>query len=117
MNLLADEGVDAQVVEALRADGHAVAYVAEMSPGVSDEQVLAHANATNALLLTADKDFGELVYRLNRVSQGVVLLRLAGLSPQAKARVTCDCLRSHGAEMGHGFTVVSPGMLRVRHDR
>jgi predicted nuclease of predicted toxin-antitoxin system len=55
-----------------------VLYVAEMDPGISDEKVLAAANDINALLLTTDKDFGELVYRLRRISAGVLLIRLGG---------------------------------------
>lgn len=81
MNFLADEGVDFPGVHRLRSDGREVLYVAEMAPGVSDETVLAAANAKNALLLPSDKDFGELVYRLPRISAGVLLMRLAGLSP------------------------------------
>ena len=61
MNFLADEGVGFPVVQRLRSDRHEVLYVAEMAPGVSDERVLPTANDGNALLLTADKDFGELV--------------------------------------------------------
>ena len=51
MNLVADEGVDRAVVERLRQDGHEVIYVAELSPSVSDEEVLRQANARNAVLL------------------------------------------------------------------
>ena len=40
MTFLADEGVDRQIVERLRLDGHRVAYVAEMSPGITDDAVL-----------------------------------------------------------------------------
>jgi hypothetical protein len=40
MNLLADEGVERQVVERLRRDGHGVMYVAEMEPGITDDEVL-----------------------------------------------------------------------------
>jgi predicted nuclease of predicted toxin-antitoxin system len=63
MNLLADEGVDRPVVEQLRQDGHDVLYVAEMEPSINDDVVLMRANQHQAVLLTADKDFGELVYR------------------------------------------------------
>jgi predicted nuclease of predicted toxin-antitoxin system len=62
MNLLADEGVDRPVVERLRHDGHAVVYIAEVSPSIEDDEVLRRANEANALLLTADHDFGELIY-------------------------------------------------------
>lgn len=63
MNFLADEGVDFPIVQRLRNDEHQLLYVAETDPGISDENVLAAANEKNAMLLTADKDFGELVYR------------------------------------------------------
>lgn len=59
MNFLADEGVDWQIVDCLRQDGHVVLYVAEMERGVSDDVVLELANREGALLLTADRDFGE----------------------------------------------------------
>jgi predicted nuclease of predicted toxin-antitoxin system len=81
MNFLADESVDQQIADRLRADGHSVVYVAEMDPGIDDKGVLSAANQQVALLITADKGFGEVVrQRLN--SKGVVLIRLAGLSPR-----------------------------------
>lgn len=58
MNLLADEGVDRAVVERLQNDGHDVLYVAELSPSITDEEVLQQANDRGALLVTSDKDFG-----------------------------------------------------------
>lgn len=66
------------VIERLRQDGHDVLAVVEMEPSISDEQVLERANQMSALLLTSDKDFGELVFRLRRLAAGVILLRLAG---------------------------------------
>lgn len=114
MNFLADEGVDFPVVQRLRSDGHEVLYVAEMDPGISDEKVLAVANDKNALLLTADKDFGELVYRLRRISAGVLLMRLAGLSPASKAELVSSVVRDHGGQLMYTFTVITPGMVRVR---
>ncbi len=114
MNFLVDESVDQQVVQRLRQDGHDVLYVAEMKPGISDDDVLEAANQHGALLLTADKDFGELVFRLNRLSKGVVLLRLAGLSPEAKTTVVSSAVREHGSELSDAFCVLSPGMVRIR---
>ncbi|MEK6656006.1 MAG: DUF5615 family PIN-like protein [Nitrospirota bacterium] len=87
MRLLADEGIDKQIVDYLRKEGHVVSYVAEIEPGISDDVVLEMANKENVLLLTADKDFGELVFRLRRFSRGVVLVRLAGLSSTKKAEI------------------------------
>jgi len=63
VTFLADESVDRQIVERLRLDGHRVAYVAEMSPGIMDEAVLTESRVSESVLITADKDFGELVFR------------------------------------------------------
>jgi predicted nuclease of predicted toxin-antitoxin system len=114
VKLLADEGVDAAIVARLRADGHEVVYVAELSPGISDEAVLELANGDERVLVTADKDFGELVFRLNQVAFGVLLVRLAGLASASKADVVSQLVREHGREMVEAFTVVSPGLVRIR---
>lgn len=114
MNLLADESVDRQIVERLRQDGHCVVYIAEMAPGVPDDVVLERANQQNAVLLTSDKDFGELVYRQGRIHAGVVLLRLAGLSQEAKASLVSVVLREREPKIQDSFAVVSPGTIRIR---
>src|SRR5689334_13543289 len=98
MNIVADEGVDRPIVERLRLDGHTVIYIAEFAPSVSDEEVLRLANDQTAVLLTIDKDFGELVFRLRRVANGVVLVRLEGLIPDTKAIIVSNAFRDHGAE-------------------
>jgi predicted nuclease of predicted toxin-antitoxin system len=110
MILLADESVDLRIVKNLRQDGHEVSYVAEMEPGLTDEAVLARANEKNALLLTSDMDFGELVFREGKLAGGgVVLLRLVGLSPERKAEVTLTAFRERGKDFALGFSVVSQG--------
>jgi predicted nuclease of predicted toxin-antitoxin system len=85
VKIVADENVDQQIVDRLRAAGHEVLFVAELDPGIDDEAVLLRSRQTNAILLTADKDFGELVFRQRLVHAGVLLIRLAGLTPDVKA--------------------------------
>ncbi len=114
MILLADESVDRPIVERLRHDGHDTVYVAELSPSITDDDVLREANSRNALLLTEDKDFGELVYRLGRVHAGVVLIRLAGLPLLSKAETVAKVLQEHAAELPGAFTVISPRAVRIR---
>ena len=114
MDILADESIDGPIVYRLRQDGYVVHYVAEMEPGISDDAVLDLANREMALLLTADRDFGELVYRQGRTTSGIVLVRLAGLSPTRKADLVSTALDQHGSELLHSFTVISPGTVRVR---
>jgi predicted nuclease of predicted toxin-antitoxin system len=115
MNLLADEGVERHIVERLRRDGHTVLYIAEMEPGIPDDVVLERANQVTALLVAADKDFGELVFRERRLSSGgVVLIRLAGLTAERKAEIVSKVFEERGPEFAHAFTVISPGRIRIR---
>lgn len=115
MNLLADESVDRQIVERLRHDGYEVLYVAEMESGISDDLVLERANGILALLITADKDFGELIFMDKRLTtDGVILLRLAGLSAEGKAEIVSDAFRKRAAEFLNHFSVISPGKIRIR---
>jgi predicted nuclease of predicted toxin-antitoxin system len=114
MNLLADESVEALIVDRLRQEGHEILYVAEMDPGISDEIILSQANRSNSLLITADKDFGELVFRRRLINSGVMLLRLAGLSEQSKANIVAAVFSEYPTEIPEAFTVVSPGMVRIR---
>jgi predicted nuclease of predicted toxin-antitoxin system len=74
---LADECVDAGLVAVLRQAGHDVSYVAEFAPSAADPDILRRALAEARLLLTEDKDFGELVFRLKMSAPGLVLLRVA----------------------------------------
>lgn len=114
MNLVADEGVDRQIVERLRDQGHEVVYIAELEPGIEDELVLARAERSGALLLTADKDFGEIVFRQTKLRGGVVLLRLAGLGSDRKALIVSAALDRYASEMAAAFSVVAPGSVRIR---
>lgn len=75
MNLVADENIDRQIVERLRFDGHDVWSIAEMDPGISDEEVLEVASRESAVLMTADRDFGELVSQTIRKHNTYATLR------------------------------------------
>ncbi len=63
MKFLADEGVDGQIVARLRLEGYDVAYIAELNVGAVDPAILKLANEDDRILITRDKDFGELAYR------------------------------------------------------
>ena len=71
MRFLADECCAASLVEALRQDGHDVAYVGETFAGLSDDEVLSHALENRRILLTEDKDFGDLAVRLYKPAIGL----------------------------------------------
>ena len=114
MKILADESVDNGIVQRLRRDGYDVSYVAEISPGIMDEEVLILASDESTLLLTADKDFGELIFRQRYVKRGIVLYRLAGLSSQEKAELVSLAISEHGNELLVSFSVITEKAVRIR---
>ncbi len=116
MNFLADENIDRHIVERLRLEGYDVRYIAETDAGISDDEVLDLANMEESILLTADKDFGELVFRLKKITVGVVLIRLAGLTPERKAKIVFETINKHGTELLNAFSVVTIGAIRIRHE-
>lgn len=99
MNFIADENIDRLIVLALRAAGHPVYYVAESATGMKDELVLKYAVESNSLLVTSDRDFGEMVVRRKAVSSGVLFLRLEGTALEEKARLVCQLVNQKGTEL------------------
>jgi predicted nuclease of predicted toxin-antitoxin system len=89
----------------------------ELDPGFDDTRVLALANELDSLLLTSDKDFGELAFRQRLVHAGVVLFRLVGLSIERKAEILVAVLRAREKELIGAFTAVAPTSVRIRSPR
>jgi len=114
MNLLADENIETEVVQYLRNNGYTVDYVLEMSPGIKDRDVIEKANKNNSLVMTSDKDFGELVFRQGLVHNGVILLRLHELPSPVKANIVLSFLKNHGDNILNAFSVITPKSVRVR---
>lgn len=114
MRFLADENVDGPIVERLRKEGHEVIYIVEAKRGLADHEVIRKANDSSAVLLTSDKDFGELVFRQARTHRGVLLVRLAGLSPRRKSELVAGSVQAHEDEIPGSFTVITAGAVRIR---
>jgi predicted nuclease of predicted toxin-antitoxin system len=114
LKLLADDNVPAPIVERLRDAGHDVWLVDERAREGPDDSILTLANRSRTILITSDKDFGELVFRRRLVHLGVILLRLAGLKMAKRASVTAHVVDEHGAELEGAFTVITPGAVRIR---
>ena len=114
MNLVADEGIDKPIVDALRNKGFDVIYILETNPGAEDDFILTLAYAQKRILITQDKDFGELVYRLKQAYYGVILIRLQGYAPDLKAEIITSLLLQHANELVGAFTVIQPNAIRIR---
>lgn len=90
MQFVADENIEREVVERLRQEGHFVWFIVEMTRGIKNGAVLTFANQQQALLITADKDFLELICTRATKSGGSCILTLsASNEPKPKSRVSC----------------------------
>ena len=114
MRFLANENFPGDAAKAVRAAGHDLAWVRTDAPGSSDPEVLALAVRENRVLLTFDKDFGELAWSAGLpASSGIVLFRLPMPSPTDVGLAIASIIGSREDWPGH-FSVVEPGRVRMR---
>jgi len=114
MIVLADENLHRAITTRLEADGHDVAHIGDLSPSISDDEVLALAVEREALLVTNDLDFGELVYTRGARHAGVPLIRLGEMPFIAQAELVARTLQAHGEDLRQAFSVLSGSRLRIR---
>jgi len=113
MVFLADESCDHAVVRALRKAGHDVLAVSEISPRADDDAVLELARHEQRILLTEDKDFGQLVYADGHATAGVLLIRYSPASRPMLPGAVLKLIVDRGADLQGRFVVMSPGRVRL----
>lgn len=113
MRLVADESCDFTVVIGVRDAGHDVVSVTEQMPGVEDEKVIELAASERRLLLTEDKDFGQLVFAAAKENSGVILIRYPASARSTLAQEVVKLLAERADELYSRFVVMEPGRIRV----
>jgi predicted nuclease of predicted toxin-antitoxin system len=91
-----------------------VLYVAESASGLSDSDVIALALREKRLLLTEDKDFGDLVFRRERSVPGLVLMRIAPENSALKIRRLAAAIERYDETLFGRYTVIEEGRFRSR---
>ncbi len=114
MKFLADEGIDRSIVDGLRILEFDVLYVIEDVRSLDDDILLEIALDENRVLITRDKDFGELVFRLNKAHAGVILIRLEGNTTQERADIVCKLVKQYQEQLPNAFSVIQKGIIRIR---
>jgi predicted nuclease of predicted toxin-antitoxin system len=114
MLFLADECCDALVVRTLRELGYDVTYVAELAPGLADIDVLAQSVSEERILLTEDRDFGELVFKGQETAYGVVLLRIPPEERQQKRERITALVQGQQSELPGAMVIVTLNTIRIR---
>jgi Domain of unknown function (DUF5615) len=114
MRFLANENFPGAAVTALRAAGHDVVWVRTEMPGAADRDVLSLAVREERILLTFDKDLGELAHGLSLpLACGVVLFRIPMPKPSEAGQRLVELTKQRDDWGGH-FSVVEPGRVRMR---
>ena len=113
MKALLDTCVWGGVRKPLREAGHDVTWAGGWSEDPGDEEILARAYGESRVLVTLDKDFGELAIVHGREHSGIV--RLVGLSTTQQAEMCVLVPAKYGSELEAGAIVtVEAGRVRVR---
>ena len=116
MKLLLDSCVSGALKAPLQSAGHDVAWAGDWPADPGDEEILIRAHAEQRILITLDKDFGELAIVRGVAHSG--LIRLAGLRLTAQSDAIVRVLELHGDRLaGGGVVTVEPGRVRVREVR
>lgn len=114
MRWLIDECVDAQLVIVLRQIGHDVVYLSEGELRLPDIDVMALAFDENRLLLTEDKDFGDLIFKQRGRVPGLLLLRIDVTRRALKAARLLAAIEQFGERLFGYYTVVEDARFRSR---
>lgn len=115
MRIVADESVDYGIIDYLRRNGFEVLAIEDLFKGTTDEEVLNFSLKEYSILLTEDKDYGELVYRLNKAHIGIILIRLSGLDSATKNKIVLRSVSENISEMKNSFSVISYNQTRIRN--
>jgi len=111
---IADENIETEIVAVLREMGYETTKVSDLTPGAEDDEILQEAQHHGCILITNDKDFGELVFRQKRATAGVMLIRMPGLAGAKKAELVKRALEEQPIGLHGSFVVLSPQVIRIR---
>jgi predicted nuclease of predicted toxin-antitoxin system len=113
LKFLIDVGVG-KGVERFLAEEYDVKAVRDIDPRMEDVEIIRLAVSENRIIITMDKDFGELVYHSSMQHKGVLLLRLENAPGTEKLKIVKDILKKHKAGICNNFSVFHKNKIRIR---
>ena len=112
LRFLADVNIENEIISGLRTDGHDVVWILERNKYLTDEEILNMARDENRIVLTNDKDFGEIVYRLKLISNGIVLFRVKDQNENVKLELIRKAVDYKNENLSKYFTVLTEAKIR-----
>ena len=113
MRFIVDECTGTKVAEWLRAEGHEAFSIYDECRGLDDDSIIDKAFTENWILITNDKDFGELVFRERRLHHGVIFLRLSDERSANKIEILRHLLKNHSERLAEHFVTVTEKAVRI----
>jgi len=114
LKFLVDVGVGRKVEGWLRENGYDVSAVRNIDPKTKDVDILKIASSGSRIVITMDKDFGELICYSGKTHAGVLILRLADAHADEKIEVLKNILRDYSDQIENSLCVYQDGRLRIR---
>jgi predicted nuclease of predicted toxin-antitoxin system len=114
MKYLADESLEYTVVTFLRENKIDILAVREFMRGATDSEIIEHAFKNELIIITSDKDFGELTFRLKRPNCGIILTRFPDTNNTDKAKLLLSALKKLNQEAKNKFIVIDKLKIRIR---
>ena len=112
-----DVGVGNKVGQYLMNEGYDALLIASINPNMADFEILAIAENEKRMVVTMDKDFGELVYHSGKAHAGVLLLRLEDATGDEKVEVMQFIMDNFKDQLENKFCVFKNGQLRIRSEK
>ncbi len=114
LKFLIDESSGGKLAKALKENGYDAVYLGDYYPGAIDEDILKKAKNDERVIITNDKDFGDLILRQGKLSNGVILLRLKIDKPLNRIKFVLAIIKELGIKLNKKFIIVSENKIRIR---
>ena len=112
--IIADLGIAKSMIAFLESKGIEVIRIVDINPSMSDTDILALAFQNNAVLLTVDKDFGDLIFYSQKEHSGVLLLRIEDASSEEFLKIIKFIFEKHWDQIPNNFCGFKKGKFRIR---
>jgi predicted nuclease of predicted toxin-antitoxin system len=110
MKFLIDANLGRKFTNLINTAGYKATFINDLLRNASDDDILILAERENLIVITGDKDFGKLIFKSGRSSQGVILIRAAASDPEKRFEMVKDALNKAKGK----FVIVKEGQIRVR---
>jgi predicted nuclease of predicted toxin-antitoxin system len=112
--IIIDENVETYWIELIRSKGYEILSIKESNSGISDKEVLEIARMNKGLLMTEDKDFGELVFSYGIQGVSVLLMRYDQPQYELIENHVLKCLEEYFTKPETSFITISRNKIRIR---